>query len=182
MTRSPVKSLYARHPRILVCLIHSITSVPKLSSFLLFEYIFLMVNTRQQTLQEIPESQTQDRQQSRASSERPATPNSVGGPPAMPPRSPEGEPPRHSTPSHSSPSQSSVSLAGPGQRSRLLLSVATPNAREAYFIGLEKLNETFAQNLRESGVDIPRCEYFLAFHYSMCCRDYALLRPQSFLS
>lgn len=54
-----------------------------------------------------------------------------------------------------SPSLSNVSFAGPGQRGRQLLALATPFDREAYMIGLEKLNEHFARAIRQNGVEIP---------------------------
>lgn len=119
-----------------------------------------MVNTcsQHQEGEEVLGTQGEDNSQQRNSSLRPATPMSRGGTEAMPPRSPPADAHHSRTPSLASPTQSSVSLAGPGQRSRLLLSVATPNAREAYFIGLEKLNEAFAKALQEDGVDIPRSE------------------------
>lgn len=129
--------------------------------------IYIMVNTRShpQEDHEIPGTQGEDQsQQQQNSSLRPATPNSNPNTDAMPPRSSQDGDRQTRSNAHSSPTQSSVSLAGPGQHSRLLLSVATPNAREAYFIGLEKLNETFAKHLREEGVDIPCSEYYFSFY------------------
>lgn len=59
-----------------------------------------------------------------------------------------------------SPSLSNVTFAGPGQRGRQLLSLSNPFEREAYMIGLEKMNEHFARAIRQNGVEIPPCESF----------------------
>lgn len=144
-----------------------------------------MVNTRGQRLREEEEvSETQSNRPPRSQSSvrgtggteaiPPRPPQSAGGtnavpprtPPAsdpMPPRSPRAEAGPPPPPLPASPSLSNATFAGPGQRGRQLLSLANPFDREAYMIGLEKLNETFARALRQNGVQIPPCEYSILF-------------------
>lgn len=154
-----------------------------------------MVNTRRQRQRDDEEvSETQSNRPPRSlSSVRgtggtaavpPRSPQGAGGtdpvppqtPPAsdhMPPRSPRNEanPP---PPLPASPSLSNATFAGPGQRGRQLLSIANPFDREAYMIGLEKLNETFARALRQNGVEIPPREYFILFILINRCNSFLL--------
>lgn len=121
-----------------------------------------MVNTRRQAAQDAQSLHEDPDHQSRSA-------HSGGGSAIAPPRTPpasDGVPPRTPQrgsqaphpPPPGSPSMSNVSLAGPGQRGRQLLELANPDDREAYMVGLEKLNERFARALRQNGVQIPRCE------------------------
>lgn len=143
-----------------------------------------MVNTRGQRLREEEEvSETQSNRPPRSQSSvrgtggteaiPPRPPQSAGGTNAVPPRTPPASdpmPPRSPRaeagpppPLPASPSLSNATFAGPGQRGRQLLSLANPFDREAYMIGLEKLNETFARALTQNGVQIPPCEYSILF-------------------
>lgn len=126
-----------------------------------------MVNTRRQRQGggEVPE--TPSRQGSQDRPPRSIRSNAATGavPPShpddnpnngdMPPAPPHNDADRPPPVFPPSPSLSNASFAGPGQRGRQLLSLATPFDREAYMIGLEKLNEHFAQALRQNGVQIP---------------------------
>lgn len=69
----------------------------------------------------------------------------------------DGPPPPH-TPPLSPASSANASLAGPGLRGRQLLELAGAEDRTTYLEALEAMNETFARQLRQKGVQIPRRE------------------------
>lgn len=87
----------------------------------------------------------------------PNPPNNPVSPP-HPAHPPAPFPPHH--PSSIASHVESASLAGPGQRARQLMGLADPFDRFTYLAALEKINETFARQLRQKGVEIPGCEPF----------------------